>query len=100
MDGGTDWASPPPSWGSLEKDVLGTVPKSMKRKAERLLQRLQQHPELKWKDQGEIEFQGQRVRNSNLVDLVNDVLRKKEDFEPTGWKTFTTTLRRMNTFKI
>ena len=23
VDGGTDWASPPPSWGSLEKDVLG-----------------------------------------------------------------------------
>lgn len=69
----------------------------MKRKAERLLQRLQQHPELKWSDQGETEFQGQRVRNSNLVDLVNDVLRKRKNFEPTGWKTFATALRRMNT---
>ena len=78
VDGGADWASPAPSRGSLEKDVFGSVPKTMKRKAERLLQRLQQNPELKWNDQGETEFQGQRVKISNLVELVNDVLRKRK----------------------
>lgn len=50
----------------------------MKKKAERFLQRLQQHPQLKWNNQGEIEFEGQLVKNSNLVDLVNDVLRKRK----------------------
>ena len=72
----------------------------MKRKAERLLQRLQQHPQFKRNDQGEIKFQGQGVRNSNLADLVNDVVRKrkkKRKIEPTGWTTFATALRRINT---
>lgn len=50
----------------------------MKKKAERLLQRLQQHPQLKWDNQGEIQFEGQLVENLNLVDLVNDVLWKRK----------------------
>ena len=58
--------------------MLDSVPKTMKKKTERLLQRLQQHPQLKWNSQGEIEFEGQLVKNSNLVDLVNDVLWKRK----------------------
>ena len=86
----------PQQWGRVAKEVVDSVPVKMKRKAERILQRLQQHPELKWNSQGEIEFEGQLVKNSNLVDLVNDVLRKRKNFEPTGWKTFATALQRMN----
>ena len=68
----------PPPWGRLEEEVLDSVPRTMKKKVERLLQRLQQHPQFKWNNQGEIEFEGQLVKNSNLVDLVNNVLRKRK----------------------
>lgn len=93
---GAATTSPPQPRGRLEEEVLDSVPKSLKKKAERLLQRLHQHPQLKWNSQGEIEYEGQLVKNSNLVDLVNDVLRKRRNFEPEGWKTFATALRRVN----
>ena len=68
----------PLPWGRLEEEVLESVRRTMKKKVERLLQRLQQHPQFKWNNQGEIEFEGQLVKNSNLVDLVNNVLRKRK----------------------
>ncbi|PVD39601.1 hypothetical protein C0Q70_02236 [Pomacea canaliculata] len=81
----------------VEAEVLGSVPKSMKKKAERLLQHFKRNPELTWNDRGEILYEGQAVKNSNLVDLVNDVLRKqKRARSPRGWETFAKALRRMN----
>ncbi|PVD18260.1 hypothetical protein C0Q70_20809 [Pomacea canaliculata] len=69
----------------------------MKKKAERLLQHFKRNPELTWNDRGEILYEGQAVKNSNLVDLVNDVLRKrKRARSPRGWETFAKALRRMN----
>ena len=42
---------------------------------------------------------GQPVERSNLVDLVNDVLRRRRKHsgdKPKGWNVFAATLRRMN----
>jgi hypothetical protein len=36
------------------------------------------------------------VQGSNLVDLVNDVLRKRKYFNPQGWETFGEALREAN----
>lgn len=81
----------------MEKEVLRSVPNSMQKKAERLLSLVKTNPDLKWNDRGEIFFQGQLIKNSNLVDLVNDVLRRrKRTGKPTGWQTFATALRNMN----
>ena len=69
----------------------------MKNKAERLLQRLKDHPDVKWNSLGEFEYQGQSIKNSNLTDLVNDVLRKrKHAVAPLGWETFANVLQRIN----
>lgn len=82
---------------SVERDVIQSVPKSMKNKAERLLQRLKSHPDVKWNSLGEFEFEGQLIKNSNLTDLVNDVLRKRRSAdEPLGWETFAKALRTTN----
>jgi len=81
----------------LKKDVVANVPKSLKVKAERLLQRIQAHPHLTWSDRGELSWQGQLIKNSNLIDLVNDVLRKRKRSAPArGWETFATVLRELN----
>ena len=81
---------------SVEQDVIQSVPKSMKNKAERLLQRLKDHPDVKWNSLGEFEYQGQIIKNSNLTDLVNDVLRKrKRSVAPLGWETFANVLQRI-----
>ena len=82
---------------SVERDVIDSVPKSMKTKAERLLHRLKSNPEVKWNNRGELEFQGKLITNSNITDLINDVLRKRRSAEaPLGWQTFAHVLQTIN----
>ena len=82
---------------SVEQDVLQSVPKSMKSKAERLLQRLKEHPDVEWNSIGELTYQGENVKKSNLTDLVNDVLRqRRRAAAPLGWDTFAKILQRIN----
>ena len=80
----------------LEKEVLESVPKTMKQKAQRLMQQLQNHPDLKWNERGELVFNDQVIRHSNIVDLVHDVIRKRKHSEPLGWKTFSKALNDLN----
>lgn len=81
----------------VEKDVLESVPNSLKGKAERLLQRLKSNPKINWNDQGELEINGRFIKRSNLTDLVNDVLRKRKTApDPTGWEDFADVLRHSN----
>ena len=62
-----------------------------------MLQRIKSHPDVTWNPRGEIEYQGQLVKDSNLTDLVNDVLRKRWNIaEPVGWKTFAIALHHLN----
>jgi hypothetical protein len=73
------------------------VPSVFKKKAERLLHHLKQNPELSWNDRGEISVQGQTIKNSNLIDLVNDVLRQRKNIpQPTGWENFAAALSQTN----
>jgi hypothetical protein len=46
-------------------------------------------PNIDWSEKGELKYKGETVRGSNMVDLVNDVLRKRKYFNPQGWETFT-----------
>ena len=81
----------------VEQDVIASVPKTLKSKAERLIQRLKSDPDVKWNERGELEFQGRLIKNSNLTDLVNDVLRKRKNAgDPIGWQTFAKVLQNVN----
>lgn len=83
--------------GVVVRDVLNSVPKSMRNKAERLLQRLKTNSAVKWNELGEIEYGGRVIKQSNLTDLVNDVLRKrKQATDPLGWEDFADALRQVN----
>ena len=84
----------------VEKNVLDSVPTTLKKKAEQLLHHLKQNSDLGWNERGEITRQGQTIENSNLIDLVNDVLRhRKQTKQPTGWDTFATALNQSNVAK-
>lgn len=83
--------------GAVVRDVLDSVPKSMRNKADRLLQRLKSNPAVKWNALGELEYDGRVIKQSNLTDLVNDVLRKrKQAAAPLGWEDFADALRQVN----
>ena len=92
---------PPPSVvdtveDSLEKEILDSVPKALKGKAELLLKKMKSSPDISWNEKGELRHKGEIVKGSNVVDLVNDVLRKRKYFNPEGWETFGDALREAN----
>ena len=49
--------------------------------------------DISWTARGELIHEGVPVAGSNVVDVVNDMLRKTD---PTGWQPFARQLRAMN----
>ncbi|KAK6188524.1 hypothetical protein SNE40_004683 [Patella caerulea] len=68
----------------LKGDILTTVAKSLKNKAELLIEKL--HQTLRGMIKGTVSLQGDVVHGSNITDLVNDLLRKRKSFIPIGWR--------------
>ena len=64
-----------PSSG-IEADVMDTVPKTMQTKARRLIDHLKR--DITWTAHGELIHEGVPVAGSNVVDLVNDLLRMRK----------------------
>ena len=77
----------------IEADVVDTVPKTMQGKARRLMEHLKR--DIAWTTRGELIHEGVPVAGSNVMDLVNDLLRKRKT-DPTGWQPFARQLRAMN----
>ena len=80
----------------IEGEVFMTVPKTLKRKAEALIYRLKNDPNINWNERGELIYQGHIVPGSNMTDLINDALRQRKTFEPRGWQDFARALRSSN----
>ena len=76
--------------------MIASVGKVYRNKAERLIQRLKLNPRVKWNELGELEYDGRVINQSNLTDLVKDVLRKSKAPAPTGWDVFADALRQVN----
>jgi hypothetical protein len=80
----------------IDDEILESVPKTMKAKAQLLLKKMKSNPDISWNEKGELKYKGQTVQGSNVVELVNDVLRKRKYFNPQGWETFGEALREAN----
>ena len=80
----------------VEKDVLRTIPMTMKRKAAALMERMKDDPDVAWNDRGEFVYKGNVIVGSNMVDLVNDMMRQRKGFEPRGRFEFARALRHTN----
>ena len=89
---GSEGAVRAPSSG-LEATVVDTVPKTMQAKTRRLMEHLKR--DIAWTTRGELIHEGVPVVGSNVVDLVNDLLRKRKT-DPTGWQPFARQLRAIN----
>ena len=72
---------------------MDTVPTTLQAKASRLMVHLKRG--IKWTTRGELIHEGVPVAGSNVVDLVNDLLRKRKT-DPTGWQPFGRQQRAMN----
>ena len=92
VEPGPEGAVRAPSSGQ-EATVLDTVPKTMQAKARRLMEHLKR--DIAWTARGELIHEGVPVVGSNVVDLVNDLLRKRKT-DPPGWQPFARQLRAIN----
>ena len=79
----------------IEADVVDTVPKTMQVKAFdfRLIEHLKR--DIAWTARGELIHEGVPFVESNVVDLVNDLLRERKT-DPIGWQPFARQLRAIN----
>ena len=90
---GTVGAPATSATSGIEADVVDTVPKTMQVKARRLMERLKR--DIAWTARGELIHEGVPFVGSNVVDLVNDLLRERKT-DPIGWQPFARQLRAIN----
>jgi len=81
----------------IESLVLETVPKKWKAHASKLLTQLKSNPNVRWSAKGELVLNDTTIPNSHIVDLVNDLLRKRTSTSaPIGWSQLAKVLKDSN----
>ena len=69
----------------------------MQNRAKLLIQNLKDHSDvISWNDNGQLVFKGSIVPNSNIVDLVNDVMQKRKGFISKHSSIFAEELAKIN----
>ena len=71
---------------NIETDILESVRPTMKTRARQLVKKLKENKVLfTWDDKAQLVYEGKPIPGSNVVDLVNDALRHRKNFNPHGW---------------
>ena len=82
---------------NVESIVLETVPKRWKAQASRLLTHINNNPDVNWSEKGELVLRNTTIPKTHVVDLVNDLLRKRTSTpSPFGWKPLADALKDYN----
>ena len=82
---------------ATDKQIIYSVPKTMQNRTKFLIQKLKDHSGIiSWNDNGQLVFEGSIIPNSNIADLVNDVMRKRKGFNPEHSSTFAKALAKIN----
>ena len=81
----------------IETDILDSVPATMKSRTRQLIKKLKANKDIiGWNEQGQMVFKGTTIPGTNIVDLVNDSLRQRKNFNPEGWELFSKALGHLN----
>ena len=97
MTSGSDSTTPSQQLNATDKQIIDSVLKTMQNRAKLLIQKLKDHSDvISWNDYGQLVLEGSIVPNSNIVDLVNDVMRKRKGFNPEHSNTFAKALAKIN----
>ena len=80
-----------------DKQTIDSVPKTMQNRAKLLIQKLKDHSDIiSWNDNGQSVLEGSIVPNSNIVNLVNDIMHKRKGFNLEHSNTFAKALTKIN----
>ena len=74
-------------------EVVTTLPKELQEKGRRLVSRLNT---TKWNNRGELLHEGVVVPDSNVIDLVHDLLGTRKTSDPICWQQFASQMRASN----
>ena len=89
--------TPSPNINSISTmDIVKTAPKKFQGKAERLAELLKASGKVAWDQYGRLLIDGKPMDGTNIIDLVNDAIRKRKNFNPKGRRFFAEKLRSMN----
>ena len=82
---------------TLEKLIVGSLPKTLQNRGRLLLDYLKEATDLRWNDRGELISGGDTIKGSNVSDLIHETIRtRKLGDEPIGWKTYSNALKQSN----
>lgn len=81
-----------------DNDIISTFPLSMQKQAERLLNWIKRsNAKVEWDEKGEVTMKGYTISNSNIIDLIGDLLRhRKTAIPPVGYQGFIKVLKESN----
>ena len=80
---------------ATDKQIIDSVLKMMENRAKLLIDLGDHSDIISWNDNGQLVLEGSIVPNSNIVDLVNDVMRKRKGFNPEHSNTFAKALAKV-----
>ena len=82
---------------ATDKQIIDSVPKTMHNRAKLPIQKLKDHSDvISRNDSGQLVLESSVAPNSNIDDLVNDVMRKRKGFNPEHLNTFAKALAKIN----
>lgn len=71
-----------------EKYILDSIAENVRHKAKRLLDKVIENTELGWNKYGELIYRQTPIPNSNIVQLLTDILKSRTHEKPVGWYDF------------
>lgn len=75
---------------------LDTIPKQYMKKAQILVEHIRKSPDIGWNQRNELILEGKTIPNSNIIDLVDDLVRPKAKRDPRGIHDFVRALKKDN----
>lgn len=75
-------------------EILRSIPKSYSKKGESLLNLISfSSNKIQWNDNGTVIIDSEKIPGSNIIDLINDLLRPLKKNDPIGWEEFAKALK-------
>ena len=71
-----------------DDEILDSVHPAVRHKARRLLRIIRETSDMSWNGKGELVYKQETVPRSNIVELMNDVLKPKSHDRAVGWEEF------------
>lgn len=79
-----------------DMEIFDTIPKIYKRNAHCLVNILKKSKLIEWDNKGTVNIKGERIPSSNIIDLINDVVRSRKTTNPVGIKQFGVLINDLN----